>query len=79
MHTNSPDGFFMLRTLRHKYVHYVGAPPQLFDLEADPEELHDLAGDPAHAALLREMEARLRAMLDPEAVDAEAEARRRPR
>ena len=74
LHTNTPDGFYMLRTLRHKYVHYVNAPPQLFDLEADPEELHDLAGDPAHAALLAEMEARLRAELDPEAVDAEAKA-----
>lgn len=74
LHTNTPDGFYMLRTLRHKYVHYVNAPPQLFDLEADPEELHDLAADPAHAALLGRMEARLRGMLDPEAVDAEAKA-----
>jgi choline-sulfatase len=74
LHTNTPDGFYMLRTLRHKYVHYVNAPPQLFDLEADPEELRDLAGDPAHASLLQQMEARLRAMLDPEAVDAEAKA-----
>jgi choline-sulfatase len=74
LHTNTPDAFYMLRTLRHKYVHYVNAPPQLFDLVADPEELHDLAGDPAHAGLLREMEARLRAILDPDAVDAEAKA-----
>jgi len=74
LHTNTPDGFYMLRMLRHKYVHYVNAPPQLFDLEADPEELHDLAGDPAHAALLHAMEARLRAMLDPDEVDAEAKA-----
>lgn len=72
LHTYCPGGVFMLRTLRHKYIHYVGAPPQLFDLEADPEELHDLAGDPAHAALLWKMEGRLRAMLDPETVDAEA-------
>ncbi|MBR0652021.1 sulfatase-like hydrolase/transferase [Roseomonas terrae] len=72
LHTYCPNGVFMLRTLRHKYIHYVGAAPQLFDLEADPEELHDLAGDPAHAALLAALEARLRAMLDPETVDAEA-------
>ncbi|TPG58648.1 sulfatase [Roseomonas nepalensis] len=72
MHTYCPGGVFMLRTLRHKYIHYVGGPPQLFDLETDPEELHDLAGDPAHATLLARMEARLRGMLDPETVDAEA-------
>jgi choline-sulfatase len=73
LHTYCPDGVFMLRTPRHKYIHYVNQPPQLFDLEADPEELRDLAGDPAHAALRAGMEARLRAMLDPEAVNAAAQ------
>ncbi len=73
LHTYCPDAVYMLRTPRHKYIHYVNHPPQLFDLEADPEELHDLAADPAHAALLRAMEARLRAMLDPEAVNASAQ------
>jgi choline-sulfatase len=73
-HTYGPDGFTMLRTLRHKYVHYIGAPPQLFDLETDPEELRDLAEDPAQAPLLAAFEARLRGLLDPEAVDAQAKA-----
>ena len=59
----------MLRTPRWKYIHYVNAAPQLYDLVADPEELRDLAGDPAQAGVLAEMEARLRAMLDPAAVD----------
>jgi len=72
LHTYCPDGVYMLRTRRHKYIHYVNAPPQLYDLEADPEELRDLAGDPAHAALLASLEARLRAMVDPEATDAAA-------
>lgn len=72
LHTYCPGGAFMIRTLRHKYVHYVGAPPQLFDLETDPEELHDLAADPASAALLQEMERRLRALVDPEATDSAA-------
>jgi choline-sulfatase len=44
----------------------------LFDLEADPEEAHDLAGDERHAPVLREFEATLRAMLDPEAIDRRA-------
>ena len=31
-------GAFMIRKGKFKYVHYVGMPPQLFDLEADPYE-----------------------------------------
>ena len=54
----------MLRELRHKYVYYVGAPPQLFDLEADPEELTDLGTDRAYARQRSAFEARLRAILD---------------
>lgn len=33
---------------RFKHVHFTGLPPLLFDLAADPHELHDLAGSPAH-------------------------------
>ena len=29
-----------------KYVHYAGMPPQLFDLDADPQETRDLASEP---------------------------------
>ena len=63
---------FMLRKGRWKYHHYVRFRPELFDLQADPEELKDLAADPAHAAVLRDMEAELRRICDPEAVDAQA-------
>lgn len=31
-------GYYMLRYRRWKYVHYVDAPAQLFDLESDPTE-----------------------------------------
>lgn len=68
-------GAFMLRFGRYKYVHYVGYPPQLFDLAADPEEVEDLADRPDSANLLAEGEARLRALLDPEEVDAQARKR----
>jgi len=44
----------------------------LFDLAADPEETEDLAQDPAFAAVCREMEAALRAIVDPEAADRQA-------
>ncbi len=70
----SPTGGFMLRKGRYKYHYYVGYRPELFDLADDPEELHDLAGDPAHATTLVEMETLLRQRLDPEAVDRQAKA-----
>lgn len=66
------SGAFMLTSGRYKYHHYVGYPSELFDIEADFEETRDLAGDPAYAAVLAEFEARLRAMLSPEAVDRQA-------
>lgn len=71
----STGGGFMLRHGRYKYCHYVNAPPQLFDLHADPEELVDLSGDLRYAAALADCERRLRRILDPEAVDARAKAR----
>ncbi|MBN9425499.1 MAG: sulfatase-like hydrolase/transferase [Burkholderiales bacterium] len=61
---------FMLRKGRWKFHYYVRHRPELFDLDADPEELNDLAGDPAHADVVRQMEAELRRICDPEAVDA---------
>lgn len=41
-------------------------PPEyeLFDTEADPSEMHNLADDPAHAALLADMQARLLAWME---------------
>ncbi|CAN5298300.1 alkaline phosphatase family protein [soil metagenome] len=39
------------RDRRHKYVHFTGLPPLLFDLADDPGELCDRAGDPAYAAV----------------------------
>ncbi|TLP74213.1 choline-sulfatase [Nesterenkonia sphaerica] len=39
----------------HKFILCPGDPDQLFDLKADPYELHNLAADPAHAALVRRL------------------------
>ena len=41
------SGAFMLKKGRWKYHHYVGFPPELFDLEDDPEETDNRAADPA--------------------------------
>ena len=59
----------MLVDRRYKYVHYTHEPPQVFDLETDPDELLDLSGSPSHQNLVRGLEARLRDLLDPEATD----------
>jgi choline-sulfatase len=68
----SPTGSSMLRTERYKYVHYVGYPPQLFDMLEDPAEVNDLAADPDHADLVAELDQELRMILDPEEVDLQA-------
>jgi choline-sulfatase len=73
--TTSVAGAFMLRVGTMKYVHYVAYQPQLFDLARDPEELTDVADDPAYAGVLAECRSRLLAMLDPDDVDARAKAR----
>ena len=65
---------FMLRKGHLKYIHYVDYPPQLFDLERDPEELQDVAEDPAYRKALSDCEAALAAMLDPTEVNRRAKS-----
>ncbi|MFN0164750.1 MAG: sulfatase-like hydrolase/transferase [Burkholderiales bacterium] len=65
---------YMIRHGRYKYVHYVGMPPMLFDLVADPDEQNDRGRDPAFAAVIVECEAKLRSIVDPEAADRQARA-----
>jgi choline-sulfatase len=67
-------GAFMIRKGGFKYVHYVGMPPQLFDLDADPQEIRDLGSDPAWGGLVAQCEAELRRVVDPEKADALARA-----
>jgi choline-sulfatase len=71
----STTAAFMIRHGRYKYVHYVAYAPQLFDLERDPEELTDLAGDPEFKVVLEECRTRLYAICDPAEVDARAKKR----
>lgn len=68
----SPTGCFMLRKGRYKFNYYVDYPAELFDLEADPEEENDIAGDPAYADICQEYETLLRQIVDPELADRQA-------
>ncbi len=79
----STTGTFMVRWQQWKYVYYVGHTPQLFDMNADPQELNNLAmlgvNDPAVQEALIEGEARLRQICDPEAVNDQCFADQRRR
>lgn len=70
----APTAGYMIRRGRYKYIHYVGFPPELFDLENDPGEARDLSGDPGRASVLGELEAALRRVVDPVAADRKARA-----
>jgi len=50
---------FMVRTADWKYIHYEGFQPQLFDLNADPDERRDLGLSTAHANIRAELHERL--------------------
>ncbi|OZI71263.1 sulfatase-like hydrolase/transferase [Bordetella genomosp. 12] len=71
----SSTGAFMIRVGKYKYVHYVKYPAQLFDLEQDPEELHDLSAEPTASDALQHCREKLFALLDPVEVDKRAKAR----
>ena len=49
----------MVRTERWKYVYQPHDLDELYDLEVDPAEMHNLINDPEHADVLEEMKARL--------------------
>jgi len=72
--SGAKTGAFMLRRANYKYIYYVGMLPELFDLDADPGELDNLATRPGNQKLLAEFKAALRAIVDPEAVDRRAKA-----
>jgi arylsulfatase A-like enzyme len=50
---------FGLRDARWRYVWWLGEPEQLFDRDADPDELHDLGRDPGTAAVRERYRAQL--------------------
>jgi len=75
--SSSRAGEFMIRNGKWKYVYFVHYPerPELFDLEKDPEELHDLGTDKAFSKEREACHRKLLAMLNPEEVDRKAKRR----
>lgn len=59
-----------VRQGRYKYVNVHGETPLLFDLENDPDEWHNLAGQGALAAVEANLRARSEEDWDPAAIDA---------
>ncbi|CAG7599779.1 Ulvan-active sulfatase [Paenibacillus solanacearum] len=66
--------WYMLVKDGFKYTHYVNDRPSLFNLQEDPQEMRDLAADPQYADTLKQFEALLRTIVDPEAVSLRAKA-----
>lgn len=75
----SERGVYMLRDQQYKYVYFTGLRPQLFNLATDPDELHDLAEDPAYIGVLSSYERQLRSIIDPESIDERARSDQRRR
>lgn len=75
----SASASFMVRDDRYKLVYYVGMPKQLFDLEADPDESNNVAENAAYGKVLARLESALRAICNPEKIDAQAQASQRER
>lgn len=74
-------GFAMIRTGKWKYVYHgkpaedMPAERQLFDMQADPSEFHNLAGNPEHADLIAKLHTRLMRELGEEVDKTEQRAR----
>ena len=66
------SGAFMLRKGRWKLIHYLGFADELFDLESDPEELHNLAPQPHLVGVRQDLHAELNRICDPELTNAQA-------
>ncbi len=60
----------MLRRGRFKLNYSLDDEVELYDLESDPGEFHDLAGDPRYALIVSEMTARILSHWDPVALKA---------
>jgi choline-sulfatase len=64
-----PAPMVMIRRGRWKFVHMPGDPDQLFDLEADPHELRNLAGEAGYSSEIRAFAEEAAARWDLEAIE----------
>ena len=69
---SSITGMFMMRRGPWKLVEYPGYAPQLFNLVDDPHERHDLADNPAHGQVLKDMRSAMAIVGDVDAINARA-------
>ena len=73
-HSNFTNtGIAMWRQGPWKYIRYAGYAPQLFNLDADPEEIHNLAQ--SHPHIVQDLDARLESLVDFNHADTQAKAR----
>jgi len=63
--TNPVPTYCAVRSERWMYVRYTTDEEELYDLDADPYELENLAGDPAKTQVLEARRARLRELCSP--------------
>jgi choline-sulfatase len=70
----SRNAGFSLRDGDHKLIYHVDMPSQLFDVVNDPREEHDLLLDNPSHPVAAALETKLRAIVDPEEIDARAKA-----
>lgn len=52
--TSHNQGNHGIRSERWRYIHYADGSEELYDLAADPHEWHNVAADPANAAIIKE-------------------------
>ena len=63
------EDIYMIRQGKYKYVYYHHMPVQLFDLEADPDELTDLSRTERGRRVIAALDKRLREIVDPNEID----------
>jgi len=64
----------MVRKGHYKLIYYPAYPAQVFNLEADPDELVDLTDDPDAQSIKTELMAELSKICDPVLVDQSAKS-----